>query len=184
MNSSDWAILLDVDGVIANFCEGVDREIELLGHPRPPWDSWELADNIPKAIEAGVMWALRQPGFASSLDPFPGAIEAVRDELEANKRPIVFVTHRMNGSPTWAHDREEWLKRHFGPKLNIISTGDKFRVRGEWLVEDNAANLAAFVGNRIMIDRPYNRSAPFKHARVTNIKEAFDLIRASKFGLL
>jgi 5'(3')-deoxyribonucleotidase len=160
-------VLLDVDGVIADFTGKVLSEIErILGryyepHQVTQWsikDALGLSDRDWKRVVDEVIC---REGFAYFLDPYPGAVAAVK-ELAADH--VYFVTSPWHSSETWCHDRTEWLCKHFGQAQGrkVIHTGHKHLVDGDVLVDDKPETVFewARVNVRrvgVLWDRPYNQ---------------------------
>jgi 5'(3')-deoxyribonucleotidase len=114
-------VLLDVDGVIADFVQlmvNAVRNLKLRDIPitwRPT--KWEIARELEltKEQEESVYDVLRLPGSAGILYPLPGAVEGVK--RIATLFDVVFVTSPLGGSQTWCFDRAKWLVKYFGEDL-------------------------------------------------------------------
>jgi 5'(3')-deoxyribonucleotidase len=152
-------LLLDVDGVIADFCRSVDDLLIRDGHRPAKWLSWELDANIPPCCTEYVLERLQSPGYALRIPEIPGAVDAVRRAIR-NGIPIAFVTTPMAGSRTWAGDREVWLRDRFGLKPAIIHTDHKDLIRGDLLVDDKIAHVEDFPGPALLVRRSYNVADP------------------------
>lgn len=161
-------ILLDVDGVIADFTGGVLSDIEhILGRYYEPhqvtrWSIKEalgLSDRDWKRI---VDESICREGFAYFLDPYPGAVAAVNQLADAHD--VYFVTSPFYSGETWMHDRTEWLCKHFGQTQGrkVVHTSHKHLVDGDFLVDDKPETVwewaRVHVGRvGVLWDRPYNR---------------------------
>lgn len=164
MIASKPLVLLDVDGVIADFVgaslDAIERHMGIRFaadqvtsydfRSLPGWDSikdrfWELTRSI---------------GFCQKIEPFPGAVEGVGRLREV--ATVEFLTSPMHGSPTWVHERDFWLERHFGAHhRDVMHVRKKERVRGDFLVDDSADKVeswrkAHLDGVGIVWTRPYN----------------------------
>lgn len=160
-------ILLDVDGVLADFVSAfLDVVREQLGRSYQPEDvtSFGIANSLRLSKEDFDRCALivGEPGFCAGLGIYPGAIEGV-----AHLRSIAevyIVTSPWNSNPTWTHDREAWLERHFGiPHSRVIHTSAKHLVRGDFLIDDKTETLQRWsVANRdglaVQWATPHNRT--------------------------
>jgi 5'(3')-deoxyribonucleotidase len=159
-------VLLDVDGVIADFVSGYLSAVK-----RATGRDY-LADqitgfDIPRALRLAaaerqaVEQAVSRPGYCQELGEYPGAVAAV--EQIARVHEVVFVTGQWSGSPTWTSDREQWLRSRFGELgRNVVHTQLKHVVSGDVLVDDNLDNCAAWAaahqaGTAIVWSRPWNR---------------------------
>lgn len=89
----------------------------------------EIHDIIAKTMD--------KPGLYRNLRPTPGAVEAVREMVEAGIN-VVFVTSPWNTNPTCASDKLAWIDEVFGEGWSdrAIITKDKTRVRGDFLFDD------------------------------------------------
>ena len=83
------------------------------------------------------------PGFIRNLQPIDGALEAI-DYLHGKGHDIVFVSNGTN-CPTSGHEKRDWLKFYFSKiwptRVPLILTSDKWRVRGDVLLDDDQKNL-------------------------------------------
>jgi len=165
-------VLLDVDGVLADFSAGSRPEIErILGRKAVDedflrWDvTWCLKDDLQRE-EFGR--AVDSPGFCAGLPVIPGSRDGV-DSLRLDGHEVVFVTsHRMT-SKTWVHERDRWLMEHFAAdQRDIVHCHRKEFVRGNVLVDDRPKNVEVWGlhhpdGAAILWDQPYNRYAELEH---------------------
>lgn len=158
-------ILLDVDGVLANFVEANLRTLRSLGIHREHDDvtTWEMAealglDDTARAIME-FRWSL--PGFCASLPPYDGAVAGV--ESLRGLGDVFAVTAPMF-TPHWQHERTEWLVEHFAfRRKDVISTHAKWLVRGDVMVDDKPAHVEAWSaawpqGQAFCWARPYNEA--------------------------
>lgn len=138
-------VLLDVDGVIADFIGGFrERAERICGRLMPDtcaeWDICKAWGLTPE--EQSAVWlSMDRPGVAASLQPLPGAVAGVV-EL-ACTADVYFVTSPVWSSPTWSHDRERWLINLFGKELGskCVHTRHKHLVAGDALVDDKPSNV-------------------------------------------
>lgn len=144
---SDLRVLIDVDGVLADFRQlfisavmatGV-RAIDYTWRP----DQWDLSKalKLTKKEDDAVFSIINAAGVADDyLQPFPGAVEGVR--RVAQYASVYFVTAQLRTSPTWVYDRDRWLIRHFGKEQGekVVYTDHKYVVCGDYLVDDKPEN--------------------------------------------
>lgn len=137
-------ILLDVDGVLADFvsaaCDVLSRLTgrELRVDQLDQWDIMK-ALGVPKIIEDEAYRWFSAEGFCYSLKPYVGAREMVA-ELQT-WADLYAVTAPLDG-PHWAFERENWLEAHFNiPRRRVVSARDKSIVVGDALVDDKLSNL-------------------------------------------
>jgi len=158
-------VLLDVDGVTADFLTATLDTLVQLGGPRVPPEAihtWDIFGSLPREWEDRIVAEWHKPNWCSSVPIYPGAREAVlrlRDIAE-----VVFVTTAMHGAPHWMWERDVWLRTHLNAGgRDIIFATAKHVVSGDVLVDDKASNVAEWHkhnprGTAILWDRPYNRT--------------------------
>ncbi len=137
-------VLMDVDGVLADFAvAALELVRQLTGKRYKPEDvtTWEVFDSIPEPqAKAEVYRIMKAPGGCTAIPVYPEArdgIERLREVAD-----IIAVTSPFKGSPTWAHEREEWLTAHFGSAISyVISSRHKDRVHGDFLVDDKPEHV-------------------------------------------
>jgi 5'(3')-deoxyribonucleotidase len=159
-------VFLDVDGVLADFVGGylkllaehtgliVDREaIDQFDIGAALGLTGEQSSRMKRAIGSA-------PGFARELGIYPGAVEGVR--LLEQVADVYIATSPWNSNPTWTHDREWWLKEHFGiPHAKVTHTSQKHLLRGDFLIDDKTETLMKFIAvnksGAIQWETPHNR---------------------------
>lgn len=171
-------VLLDVDGVLADFVSAflivVGRETGVVATPEQVTGfdicasldlTREQASRVKRSIGS---W----PRFARDLTVYPGAIEGV-----AKLRSIAdvyIVTSPWNSNPTWTHDREDWLMRHFGiPHARVTHTSAKYLCRGDFLVDDKVSAIEAWQAEHpdsrgIVWNTPHNQLDAWTGARTND----------------
>lgn len=157
-------VLVDVDGVLADFVTSTLEELIEIGGPRMAYEdikTWDMFSCIPHAFHEGLLTAWRRPGFCAGLDLYPGVVEAIdsiRDVAE-----VVFVTAPMPDAPHWMWERNWWLKRHFGAtERDVVFAVSKHLVVGDVLVDDKTSNVVSWTkhhpqGLGVLWTQPYNR---------------------------
>jgi len=137
-------VLMDVDGVVADFVGGVlnelhdrgiakDKDLVSIG-PRHMFDY--LSDE--EAVVARQI--INAPGFAQRLGTVPGARYGV-EQLVSMGFQVVFLTAPWDDSPTWCYDRTKWLEAMFPYDCSIIFTHAKWHVKGDLFLDDYLPNL-------------------------------------------
>lgn len=180
-------ILLDCDGVLADFVGGYLREVELAGGGRWAHDvvdkmeikscdfMWEASKHWGTRSSpdlsrearrdqfvASVEGVIQQSGWCSRLAPFKRAQDAVRQLIGHN---VYVVTSPWKRSPTWGYDRAQWLEKHFAiPHDRVISTKAKHQVRGDVFIDDDPVmvthwQMGTSTGTSRLWDAPYNQDA-------------------------
>ncbi len=157
-------ILLDVDGVLANFIEANLRTLREIGVEREHDDvtQWYLEEalKLTSSQRARMKARWSEPGFCLDIPVYPGAVAGV-EALRAIG-DVYAVTAPMTSGPTWQHERTEWLVRHFDFRRNdVVQTAAKHIVGGDVLVEDKLETLRRWeiehpAGVSVAWDRRYN----------------------------
>jgi 5'(3')-deoxyribonucleotidase len=167
-------LLLDVDGPLtASFAEFTCRELRLRGVERAQpgditdWDIFACFGVKGTEVEKRVYAAMGAPGYCEEFEPRAGALAFCRWARE--RLAVYAVTAALGSSPTWAHDRERWLKDQleFDGK-RVIFAADKSPVAGDMFVDDKPSNLvdwqAANPGKLAVLWRAtYNRDFAWPH---------------------
>lgn len=145
-------ILLDVDGVLTHgFVETVCRMLrEYEGFDNRDMafpehvDQWDImrALKVPALLEEKVYDRMKEPGVAMTFEPIPGSQEFV---AELNQWAEVYAVTSPMGGPHWAHDREDWLFKHYEmPRRRVASIRAKHIIYGHALVDDKLSHLVEF----------------------------------------
>lgn len=147
-------ILVDVDGVLANFVQDVLDMVDrfrlrdglpphLIAHNDvPSWEMFSIPELAPYEDEA---WRhMDRPGWASRLAPYPRTIEAMKT-LRALGR-VRILTAPIWG-PTFCFDRAHWLYDHYGVKRGeIIYAKEKADYGGHVFIDDKVENVRDWIG--------------------------------------
>jgi 5'(3')-deoxyribonucleotidase len=176
---------MDVDGPLTRgfFTESCAllRELDVFAHPFGI-DRWNIfeAFKATKVQERLVRDQLCRPGVALRFKPNHGAVDAV---LALSIWADIFaVTAPLDGSPTWAYDREAWLCDHFGfEPSQIISARNKHVILGDAFVDDKVESLIDWSqsnpqGLAILWVEPHNRTAAWEGPRVRTYEELFEIL--------
>lgn len=141
-------ILLDCDGPLTDTffdraCEYLrDEGIDAHPHAITDWNvckAFGASDDITHRVYA----RLREPGVCLHFKPNEGAREFVHNVRKW--ATVLAVTAPLNGSQTWAQEREVWLTDHLNFKVeDIISARDKTHVFGHVLVDDKLKTIEAW----------------------------------------
>lgn len=114
-------------------------------------------------------------------DPYPGAIEALR-ELEDAGHTLHIVTARgffAHGDLIRRHT-VEWLRDHKVPHHSLTFSKSKTLVQTDAFVDDSCKNCCELEAANVpvwMVDAPHNQGDT-DHARVANVREFADIILA------
>jgi len=138
-------VLLDCDGVIADFALATLELVhQRTGRRYDPSAvvTWEIFDSIleSKDVQDEVYGILKGMGGCTSIPLYPDAQEGVQRLREV--ADIVIVTSPFTNSPTWMHERELWLKQHFGDAIqHVIHAKRKERIHGDFFIDDKPSHV-------------------------------------------
>lgn len=158
-------ILIDQDGVLADFAGGFERAWRASGqaHPAIPLQqrrSFYLREDYPAALRETVEAIYTTPGFFRELSPIAGAVEAVH-ALLAQGHQIGICTSPLDQYRHCVTEKYEWVERHLGPAFvsRLILTKDKTLVHGDVLIDDKpeVTGLRTPDWRHVVYDQPYNR---------------------------
>ena len=144
--------LVDQDGVITMFTPAVCEEHNrLTGENLKPEDidQWDLR----KFGIKDETW--QKPGFFASLEPYPGAIEALWDLYQLGHK-LWIVTNGMD-IPFIEREKAAWVREHIPFIRGIVFTDRKSEVPGDALIDDCPHFLETYPGVTVKINHPYNR---------------------------
>lgn len=159
---------VDVDGVLADFvgrlCERIVARASWC--PVRPEDirHWELSKCMSSSAFSVAIAVMNEPGFAYSLDVYPGARELV--DTARGLGDVVALTAPLASSPTWIGERTAWLVERLGfaPRdIVFCPSAHKARFSADELIEDSETNLTAWRNNRLSLDRGMLVARPWTH---------------------
>lgn len=138
-------VLLDCDGVLADFTGGILRVYnERYGTDFSHEDitDWDMAHclGVPNRTIYGIA---SEPGFCANLKPLPGAEQALDD---LNKIADVYcVTSPIHSSKHWMYERTEWLSSRGVPYRRIIQGSAKHIIVGDVFIDDKPRSVQQWV---------------------------------------
>jgi 5'(3')-deoxyribonucleotidase len=145
-------ILVDLDDTVVNTSP---VWVDIYNHTMKPDDAPELAIEdlvnrkvhlaVPSEVGTRVYSIIDRDGFFRGLPPLPGAIAALRDLQKAGHDVVICSAPARN--PVSAADKIVWCKQHlpFISTNDVIITKAKHRIGGDVLIDDHAANQAAWL---------------------------------------
>lgn len=179
-------LLLDVDGVLGDFHLAARDLIHRkfgLDFPMEKFLTWDVTSVLPnQEMKDSCNQHFAEPGFATSLTPFPEAQEAVKEIRSIEDVELLFVTTPHHISKTWMQERNEWLAEHFGAKQDeVIHCFRKYAVIGHALVDDKPANIKEWSshhpgGHALLWGTPYN-SNETELNRITSWEEVIRIFK-------
>lgn len=142
-------VLLDVDGVIADFVGTALRVVnDLFGtsHTSADVTRFDIAGSLGLSDDqrAIMQTALSgTPRLAAGLAVLPGAADGVRRLREIAE--VYIVTSSWDSNETWEFDRKAWLFEHFGiSRSHVIFAHAKHVCSGDFLIDDKTSTLVAW----------------------------------------
>lgn len=165
-------ILIDVDGVLANFSGHVIRTagVDMTIDDVTQWDLFSLMGDA--GVEAKKR--LKDPDWWLGIAPMPGAQDAI-DRLRHDGRELIAVTSPWISCKGWGWARREWLKACFGIRHNeVIITSAKHLVRGSMIIDDKPETVRKWSAYNptlpaLLFDAPYNRNDDWP-GRITSLE--------------
>lgn len=107
--------------------------------------------------------AMAHPNMYMDLEPYDGAIQAVKDTYEAGYK-VVFLSTPDTTNLTCASNKIEQIRRDFGEEAvkHLILSHDKTVVNTDILVDDKPTitGYSTPTWTRIMADHSWNRGIP------------------------
>ncbi len=155
---------VDVDGVLADLATPLLALMNSLygtNHKPDSMERWDIEHLIPEG-EVADFWArVGTPGFVhDQMQPYPGAVDGVRALSEI--ADVYVVTSYLHDAPTWVHERDAWIDRHFGiPRHKMVHTKAKYTFTGRMLIDDKPQNIEEWSvehprGCPVLWAQPYN----------------------------
>ena len=177
-------VLLDCDGVLADFCTACFNLIEQHTgdrHTHEEVTHWDLFTIVGKGhLKPLMKETAAKSGWCLGFPMYPGAQDVVA-RLE-DLAEVVIVTSPMS-TPYWAYEREIWLTQHFGiPKGRIVQTEGKQYVAGDYLIDDADDNCFKWHkeyprAKTLLWDAPYNRKADLTGTGIIRVKGWDDVFK-------
>lgn len=118
--------------------------MEELGRKLPDdYDGWDIFSPLSPSEVETLFKRIKTPGWCRSLEPIPGAKEAI---AEISTFCDVYAVTAQFDSETWVHERSAWLKEHFNISFDkAIFTQAKYAVAGDVFLDDKPINVSKWV---------------------------------------
>ncbi|MCR5137739.1 MAG: hypothetical protein K6C12_11755 [Oscillospiraceae bacterium] len=153
-------ILVDMDDTIEQLLKAWLRAVNEQYHRNTACDdvtSWDLTAAYPGLTREQIYAIPSQPGFWKTVDPIPGAAEALQRLMAAGHEVYIVTATTFD---TVSEKMNDLLFRYF-PFLSpeqVIITSNKQMIRGDVLIDDGIHNLEGGDYVKILMTAPYNRS--------------------------
>jgi len=153
-------LILDVDGVVADFVGHVLRSV---GSSRDPAevDEYDIFKFLTTEQQEEARRLLSTSEFWLSMPLMPGALEGVRT-FQLKGHEIVWATTPWEDCREWDWARRTWIKQHFSARdQDIVTIHEKQWLTGEFLVDDRPESVLAWQranahGVAFLYNAPYN----------------------------
>ena len=157
-------IWIDFDGVIASLLpEWLRRYNRAFGDNLTHHDitHWDIDDFVKPEAKRAIFEILKEPDLYDYIEPIDQAVNALK---ELKRLKIEWRIATANTSVNMVAGKINWLKRHglyngTGWPHFFVPIREKFRLRGDMLIDDHADNLEKFQGGRILFDACHNQNA-------------------------
>lgn len=189
MISTKPRLLLDVDGVLADFTTPALQFLESIGKQKKfeqilSWDVFEADDEVERLFKEKVA---TKPGFCLNLSPLRGSIEFVQKAKENYSVEILTTPYNV---PNWYDERKDWIVKHYGiQRSHITFTHKKQHYEGEIFVDDKLENVVNWHKNwhekreclAVINDQPWNRLQQDSDGNWKNVDTHVAIKRATNF---
>ena len=158
-------ILVDQDGVLADFERGFYAAWQTAGHSHPALPlaqrrRFYVRDDYPAELRAEVEAIYTEAGFYRDLPAIAGAVEAMTALLDQG-HDVRICTSPLTQYRNCVPEKYEWVERHLGAEFvtRMIVSKDKTIVRGDVLIDDNPQIKGPCTASwqQVIFDQPYNR---------------------------
>lgn len=157
-------IAFDMDGVLYNWCKRIN---ELLLHFDPKFPIVQPGERLHFSHLSGVggrheyiQLAMTDHRMYLDMEPYAGAIEAVKATYEAGYR-VMFLSTPDSDNPSSASNKQEQIRQDFGADAvkHLILSHDKTVVNCDVLVDDKPTITGLVTPSwvRVLPDHSYNK---------------------------
>lgn len=160
-------ILVDMDGVLANFEKGFLNALRALSPegyfiPLEERSTFYILDQYPREFSRRIQDILHAANFIRDLEPIDGGVKAL-EEMDSMGIEVFICTSPLNAYQNSVLEKYLWVERHLGRRWTrrIILTRDKTIVLGDILIDDRPAITGAELPRweHVLYDQPFNRNA-------------------------
>jgi 5'(3')-deoxyribonucleotidase len=188
-------IILDQDEVLAHWVDKVllwyneDFQTSFTRHDVK--DYWAMQDILGPAGKHFIRSCMRWPEFYTRLEPVQGAIEGVKELIDAGHEVRIVTAVPVSAGIAY-HGKTQWLRDHmpFFDLKDFYAVHKKDEVMGDILLDDGPHNIIDWEKTgrpAVVFDAPWNQGVQSTY-RIKNWKEFLELINdidhIKKLGLL
>jgi 5'-nucleotidase len=158
-------ILIDQDGVLADFDRGFYNAWQSSKHPYPAIDpknrrNFYAKDDYPPDHQSHAVEIITAKGFYRDLPLIDGAALALNQLIKLG-HDVRICTSPLTTYQNCVQEKYEWVDKHLGTEFvnRMIVTKDKTVVHGDILIDDKPLVTGSRnpVWRHILYDQPYNR---------------------------
>lgn len=153
-------ILVDMDDTIEQLLQAWVRRINEEYNRNVAYEdirSWDVSEAYPGLTREQVYAIPMQPGFWRTVEPVPGAAEALLRLMDAGHEVYIVTATLQDNIQEKMNDL---LFRYF-PFLSwnqVIITDRKQMIRGDVLIDDGVHNLEGGEYAKILVTAPHNKN--------------------------
>lgn len=134
--------------------------------------AWDIRKFAKPECGSKIYDILHEGNLYEDVAPIPGALWAVRALKEMGHR-VVYISSCVEGA---VDHKIAWLVKHkFLPdkrsQPDFIAAVEKWLVKADLLIDDNAETIAKFPGLRMLVDQPHNRQVEGEY-RIKSLADA------------
>lgn len=174
-------ILVDMDGVIADFEESIVNELKA-NYPSIPIIEKEKRDKLIKDFykeEKEIIDKIKNSqNFIKNLKPIEGAIDALKELKEKGHEIFICSSPLSENKYSW-QEKYEWILKHLGEdwKKRLILVKDKTLIKADILIDDKPEikGIKEPSWKHILFEQPYNKNSDKKRINWKNYKEVLEI---------
>ena len=163
-------ILVDMDGVLANFEKGFldswkEKFPNLTHVPLTERKTFKVKDEYPEEIKKEVESIYVSPGFFRNLPIIEGSKNALIKMQELGHE-VFICTKAISRFENCILEKYNWVNQNLGFEWTkrIIVAKDKTLIYGDYLIDDKpeATGLKTPAWKHVLFDAPYNKNVSNK----------------------
>ncbi|XP_007445067.1 5'(3')-deoxyribonucleotidase, cytosolic type [Python bivittatus] len=139
-------VLVDMDGVLSDFEGGLLRGF-VASYPGEPhvelaqrkgFSALDQYRSLREDLGEKIASVYESPGFFLSLQPIPGATEAMHEMIQMPNTEVFICTSPIRKYEYCVAEKYRWVAKHLGPQFveRLILTRDKTVVSADLLFDD------------------------------------------------